>query len=140
MALGRERGASTVEFAVVLPLLLLLVFGIIEFGVFLYDKAVITNASREGARYGILYRPDRSNLGSEINTVVQNYTQNNLITFGAAAVATADFPNGSPAAMVRGDLLMVRVQYPYGFLFVPAFISDLAGSVTLEAATTMRVE
>ena len=46
-----QRGAAAVEFAIVLPLLLVFVFGIIEFGFLLYDKAVITNASREGARY-----------------------------------------------------------------------------------------
>ena len=47
-----NNGASAVEFAVVLPLLVL-PFGIIEFSLALYDKAMITNASREGARAGI---------------------------------------------------------------------------------------
>jgi Flp pilus assembly protein TadG len=48
------RGASAVEFAIILPILILLVFGIIEFSLALYDKAMITNASREGARAGIV--------------------------------------------------------------------------------------
>ena len=47
-----QSGASAVEFAIVLPILVLLVFGIIEFSVAFYDKAMITNASREGARAG----------------------------------------------------------------------------------------
>ncbi|HKK00735.1 MAG TPA: TadE/TadG family type IV pilus assembly protein, partial [Desulfuromonadales bacterium] len=65
-----ERGASAVEFALVLPLLLVILFGIIEFGFILYDKAMITNASREGARAGIvLYTPGYGRLSA---TGIQN--------------------------------------------------------------------
>ena len=56
MKIKSENGASAVEFALVMPLLFVLIFGIIEFGIFLYDKAVITNASREGARAGVVAR------------------------------------------------------------------------------------
>ena len=41
----RQRGAALVEFTLVVPLLLMILFGIIEFSVLLYDKAVVTNAS-----------------------------------------------------------------------------------------------
>ena len=44
-----QKGASLVEFALVLPLLMLILLGMIEFGLLLYNKQVITNASREGA-------------------------------------------------------------------------------------------
>ena len=43
-----------VELALALPMMLLLIFGAVEFGTAMYDKAVITNASREGARFGIV--------------------------------------------------------------------------------------
>src|SRR6185312_11491700 len=46
----RERGAAAVEFALVLPVLLMLIFGIIDFGRMLAAKIVITEAAREGAR------------------------------------------------------------------------------------------
>ena len=49
--INNQNGAALVEFAIVLPLLLILIFGIIEFGVMFYDKAMITNATREGARW-----------------------------------------------------------------------------------------
>ena len=52
----KQRGAETVEFAIILPILLIILFGIMEYGIVLYDKAVITNASREGARSGIAYK------------------------------------------------------------------------------------
>ena len=47
-----EDGVAAVEFALILPVLLVLVFGIINYGILLYDQAVITNAAREGARWG----------------------------------------------------------------------------------------
>ena len=47
-----ERGVAAVEFAIVFPLMLLLMFGIIEFGTMMYDQIMVTNAAREGARWG----------------------------------------------------------------------------------------
>jgi len=70
-----------VEFAIILPLLALLVFGIVELTFALYDKAMITNASREGARVGIVYRIPAVT-DSEISSVVNNYLGSHLITFG----------------------------------------------------------
>ena len=57
--LKRQEGSNLVEFALVLPLLLILVMGIVEVGLAIYDKAVITNACREGARAGIIFREQR---------------------------------------------------------------------------------
>ena len=48
----REDGAVSVEFALMLTLLLLIVGGVIDFGHYLYLRQVATNASREGARQG----------------------------------------------------------------------------------------
>ncbi len=110
-----NKGASAVEFAVILPLLVLLLFGIIEFSLALYDKAMITNASREGARAGIVYRvpavPD-----AEIATVVNTYLRNHLVTFGGApnAMVTVARNGNSP-----GGELKVRVAYTYTFLVLP---------------------
>jgi Flp pilus assembly protein TadG len=47
-----ERGAAVVEFALVLPILVLIVFGIINFGIVLAQKAALSNGVRIGARYG----------------------------------------------------------------------------------------
>ena len=53
-----EKGATLVEFVLVFPLLLLFTFAIIEFSVLMYDKAVITLGSREGARAAVVWRPE----------------------------------------------------------------------------------
>ena len=78
-----ENGAAALEFALVLPLLLLLIFGIIEFGIILFDKAVLTNSCREGARAGIVSKSPRLTR-PEINNIVDN-CQDHLITFGHQA-------------------------------------------------------
>jgi Flp pilus assembly protein TadG len=49
-----ERGAVAVEFALLLPLLLSLVFGIIQFGLALNEKLTLTHAAREGARAAVV--------------------------------------------------------------------------------------
>jgi Flp pilus assembly protein TadG len=48
---GRERGAAAVEFALIAPLLFMLLFGIFEFGLVWSQKNVYVGAAREGARY-----------------------------------------------------------------------------------------
>ena len=51
----QRQGSSAVEFAIIVPVFLLLTFGIVDFGHAWYMKQIITNASREGARYGARY-------------------------------------------------------------------------------------
>ncbi|MGN0334309.1 MAG: TadE/TadG family type IV pilus assembly protein [Lachnospiraceae bacterium] len=50
-----EKGQATVEFALILPIFILLVFGIIDFGWLFYNKIQVNNASREGARYAVVH-------------------------------------------------------------------------------------
>lgn len=150
--LSSQEGASAVEFALVLPLLLLIVFGIIEFGVIMYNKAMITNASREGARRGIVYRTDPSTgdysplSDLQIKTEVTNYLGNHLITLSGVSTPAITITRATDA--VSGyDLLTVQVDYPYNFLVVPPIAAiaapggaALPGAITLSSATKMRME
>jgi len=131
-----QSGASAVEFAIVLPVLILLVFGIIEFSVALYDKAMITNASREGARAGIVFRVP-SVTDEEIITVVNTYLGNNLITFGTPAPANTTVTR---IGFNPGDNLRVTVNYTYTFLLIPSFVTSLSGGINMMAETVMRME
>ena len=153
MKIENQKGAVAVEFAIVLPLLVLLVFGIIESSAFLYDKAMITNASREGARTGIVYSyPDRIS-DAEIITVVENYCKAHLITFND----DPDAPDPLVVEITRtgsgssGDPLIVKVTYRYDFFVLPnisGLFSDpdnpdpdpLPPGIDLAAETVMRLE
>ena len=134
--LKNQKGVAAVEFALVLPILVMMAFGIIEFSLILYDKAVITNASREGARAGIVSQSPRVPDG-EVTTVVENYCKDYLVTFGT--------PNTPVTAIARtgnsfGDDLTVAVTYSYGFLVLPNFITGITGPLDLTATTVMRME
>lgn len=132
-----QKGASAIEFAIVLPLFLVLVFGIIEFGVIMYDKAVITNASREGARFGILFT-DKDTTDAGIATKVNEFlSATNLISLGGGATHTI---TSLPATRPRGTPLSVTITYPYDFLVIPSFIPGIPQTLSLSATTIMRME
>jgi Flp pilus assembly protein TadG len=108
-----RKGASAVEFALILPMLILLFFGIIDFGLLIYDKQVITNASREGARAGIVQKMPRLS-ASDITSVVDAYAKDRLVTFGSIKNPVTNVPSGNCAA--SGQDLVVSVSYNYQFL------------------------
>ena len=90
-----------------LPFLCLLLLGVVELSVLIHNKAVITNASREGARYGIaaLGGPYTD---TNIQQWVSNYMQNRLISFSPSTAVTTITRGGSSP----GSELRVRVDYP----------------------------
>jgi len=130
-----QEGQALVEFALVIPFLLLLMFGLIEFGLLLYNQQVITNASREGARYGIVSRPERRTL-EEIRVVVDSYAGSRMITFGSDTPTTTMETTGTSF----GDDLTVNVTFEYQFLVLPQFVGTLAGVQELRARTVMKYE
>jgi Flp pilus assembly protein TadG len=134
-----QNGTAVVEFALVLFPLVVLIFGMVEFGFFLYNQQVITNASREGARAGIVAQDPRVPDG-QIASIVNIYCQQYLVTFGAR--------NDPVTSVTRGDTpnppLTVTVTYSYGFLAIPKLINLIPGIITdpypMTAVTTMRCE
>jgi Flp pilus assembly protein TadG len=141
MRVDNERGASAIEFAIVLPVLLLILFGIIEFSLLMFDKAVLTNASREGARAGIVYRSPTRMSAPEITAVVNGYCQNHLISFGSTTpVPAVDINPEDPSGIASGETLIVTVSYTYDFLLLPSFVTRLAPGINLVATTAMRAE
>ncbi len=127
-----QKGVAAVEFAIILPVLLLIIFGIIEFGLLLYDKQVITNASREGARAGTVVGVSRVD-DAGILAVMNRFIANHLVTFGTTPSLDITIDPVDRTDMDFGDELTVTVTYDYGFLVLP-------GSQTLVAQTVMRME
>jgi Flp pilus assembly protein TadG len=134
-----ESGAELIEVALTLPLLLLVVLGIIEFGFLFQQYEVITNAAREGARVAVLpgYKiPD------DAKTRVNDYlTASGLDSSKATtnAVVLAPLAVGSNCI----SPVKVTVAYPHPVPYVGGIITYFGGSfgsVTLNATATMRVE
>ena len=138
MLIKNQNGATVVEFAIILPLLIVFLFGIIEFSLLLYNKQVITNASREGARAGIVARVPRLT-DAEIVAVVNQYAQNRLVTFGTEnfPLPAISPPEGSRTGNLFGTDLTVSLTYDYDFLILSNFGLD---PITLQEASTMKME
>ena len=138
-------GQAIVEFAFVLPLLLIIVLGFIEFGILFFNKAMVTNASREGARVGIELRKSGSACvavpDSEIATAVSDYLQSKLITFGGSATPTTSVTRTgtSPDCDPGGGTVEVQVSYTHTYLAFPR-LAGWDGTVDIGAETTMRRE
>ena len=127
-----QRGASAIEFAIILPVLLVILMGTMEFGYVMFAKAVITNASREGARRGIVYGDPRPG-DAAIVQAVNDYCSN-LIP--SATVTTQVARAGSDA----GNPLTVRVNYLHNFWVLHNLPFGIAGPIDLGAQTVMRME
>ena len=138
-----ERGAMAVEFALITPILLLLVVGIIEFGILLVNQAMLTNASREAARAGIVASNPRPS-GTAITSIVNAYLTNAGLNAGSATVTVQNLTTGvtcgaTPCCTGFQHDLSVRVIYAYSFVALPSLISGFS-TPTLGATTRMKCE
>lgn len=126
-----QRGAALVEFALILPVLLLILMGIIEFGIIMYDKAIITNASREASRERVVYNAPAE---SAIKTKIISSYGGLPITFGGDTLTTDDI-TFTPETEGANTYWTATVSYTYKFMFSP-----IGGTLNLTSSTTMRAE
>ena len=145
-ALPRIRsrsGNALVEMALVLPLLLLVFAGIVDFGFLFQRYEVITNAAREGARVGVLpgYTPD------DAWQRVLDYVQAGLGDGALAAVGTPDVQTITLGAGTGAPFqaTQVTVNFTYNYVILGPIVSLATGgtwspSITITARSTMRRE
>ena len=136
MSRRREAGQSLVEFALIAPLLMLLVLATIDGARAVFAYNTIANAAREGARYGIVHGATSSTpVGPGVNetelvTHVEQFTR----SFPAPDIAvTPTWPQGSNS---DGSPVAVQVTYQYRPLF-GGLIG--IGPMTLRASSTMVI-
>lgn len=129
-----ERGAAAVEFALVLPLLLAMLLGVVEMGLALYDKAVLTHASREGARAGIVLRSPKLST-SEISAIVLQRSQSALISLLPSSPPQVTVLQSSPAAYP--NTLQVSVQYTFQGIALGGLMQALGTPWVIHATTVM---
>jgi len=149
-----QRGAAAVEFAIVLPLLLAILLGIVEFSLIMYDKAQITSASRNGARFGTMWSPSSRPSCNDISAAsgpVRRY-ESGMITFGGSHAITTTCPgaadNTHPICTQDGhETLTVRAQFTYRFMLDPTRLLSLYTGTSanwtgliLQSDTIMRCE
>lgn len=127
-----KKGQTLVETALILPVVLLILLGIVEFGRLFCNYLVVSNASREGARYASLSKTD-AEVKQKINELVSaaGISQDDI---------TISFSNGEDIR-IPGESIEVRVDYDHNLItpIVGPIISD-SGVIKLTSATRMRVE
>ena len=127
-----ERGAAAIEFALVLPLLLLIVAGITDFGRAFYTQIVMTNGAREGVRLVAMGFPE-----SDAQVRVNEATGDR----GTASYASPPCPDTSgPDVVVK---LRVTPTEPFTWIFLDDVMSlfpgaPLGAAPTLDALGAMR--
>jgi len=123
----RSRGIASLEFVIIMPVLLTLLFGVMEYGWMMTKSGELVNAAREGARTGA--RPDATT--ADINSVVDARM--------ADAGMNGHTTNITAAAAV-GDPVTVQVTVPYdgGVELVGFFLVPVPGS--LQASVSMSKE
>ena len=127
---SRRRGAAVVEFAVVAPLLFLVLFTTIEGGRMIVVNQILANASREGARRAVLEQAS----AAEAQAVTAEY-----LTDASISGATVTVSPSSLDMLAHSDPVTVTVSVPFAsvsWLPAPMYFKEW----TLSQQTVMRAE
>jgi Flp pilus assembly protein TadG len=124
------RASVVVEFALLLPLMLTLIFSIIELGSAWYSKQMLVNASREGARLGAMFE---GGTDAEVVAFVQNMLEQSGFP-GNVAVTSAG------AGGTSGTQVQVQVTGQHQLPVLGSLVPGFPESITLSATTIMRHE
>lgn len=126
-----ESGQAVVEFAIVLPVLILLVLGIMEFGRALSALMVLQNAAREGARYGITVYSDPNS-----DELIEDRVRQEAGSLDGAAdpVQLQVTITPDPAGRAPGGDLQVSLLYNFEFV-----VSFLGSGLTIRSSMSMQM-
>lgn len=135
------------EFAIIVPVFLLLTFGIVDFGHAWYMKQLMVNASREGARYGTRYKEIDGTRVLPTSLNIQDYVKNTWglsnmlpgdsnpnVTLGGAAATETD------PTQLTGKDLTVTVTARKNWLVIGKLVPGLASYLDLSTKTDMKCE
>jgi Flp pilus assembly protein TadG len=155
----RERGNTLLEYAIVVIVLLMFLFGIIDFGRALYAYHFVANAAREGTRFAIVRGSSADCTGMAgcpaDNDSIQDYVQNMATGIGLnnASSITAAIASETPAnsgltctatPIQPGCIAQVTVQYPFKFIFpflpkATCRINSVSASICMTSTSEMVV-
>ncbi len=142
---NRQKGQGMVEFALVAPILFLMLFGVMEGGWLMFHNHQVSNAAREGARFAVV---NGEMSGTNLTTqMVRDRIEDRVTLFNPGSLdvtLTCEEPNGggsieeecTPELMAPDQRVRVEVDYTHetlvGFIFQQATIG-------LSSSSTMRV-
>lgn len=135
-----EKGIAAIELALVLPIFVLLIIGLMDLAVMMYNTQVITNASREGARWGVITNNNPTHLPWACSTtstteaspcgIANKLASGLLVSFKGTPVSTSTATGGGTA----GSTVTVVTTYQFSGMGL------FPGAVTLTGETRMNYE
>ena len=139
----RGRGQSLVEFAVVFPVFMLVLSGILDFGFMLYSRMTVISATREGARSAITQAADVTKIPVRVRDAVWSAVGGTGLTLAnlqpdppvitcVRTSGTCNFSTKTPPSAVPGDSVNVTVTYSYKSFFPLLFGSTFNLSSTVQ--------
>ena len=140
-SVGRRRGASAVEMAIVLPLLLLMIFGIIEFGRAIMVHQILVNAAREATRRAVI--PGATD--AQVLSRVSNYMSSAGITGYTVSLeidGTAATLDGSSTSITNApskSAIGIQISVPYNQVSW-GIMNLIGGNRNFAAGVQMRKE
>lgn len=137
----RRRGATAVETAMVLIPLLMVIFGVFEYGWLLMNWNLLNNAAREGCRYAVVNNTSTT-ISTDVQTLVNGYMAGETKNFNSFTVTVSGTHNGVSTAvnsLVAGDMMTVTVSGQYRFMNVIPLIT-MPTTMTISSSVIMVCE
>lgn len=126
----QRRGAAVVEFALIVPVMLVFTFGMIELTRISSVKESLTQASREGARVGVRPTADASDVTTRVNEELEIMG----LTEASVTITPSVLEDATP-----GDYIRVQITIPFSEAsWIPSFFQF--DSMDISAETVMRRE
>jgi Flp pilus assembly protein TadG len=136
-----DEAAQLVEFALVLPMLLLVVLGIAEFGFIFQRYEVVTNAAREGARMAVLPGYTNADVIARVRVYVTQGRVPTTATNPNIAITNVSIPVGAGLPPINAKRVVVTYTHTYTFLpNIGAWFGATYTTVPLQAVAEMRKE
>lgn len=138
----RERGAAAVEFALVLPVLVLLILGMVDFGFAISAEAIVGNAARDGARVASLGGSEsvaKSAALKSSSSLVGTPPTVNVKCLQADLVTACPGANYDAARSV-GSIVVVTVSYNYHYITPFVSMVGVADPLVVSKSSYMRIE
>lgn len=132
-----DEGSVSLEFVILLPILILVFVGVMDLSLMMYDKSALVAAARTAARAGTVVSVPALTT-DQIAAVAASSVNASVINSGAssAPVITVTHANGTST----GNPLTVQISYVYRGLLLGSALSALTGPVSLNATAVMNYE
>ena len=135
-----ERGQAVLEFALILPLFLIVLFLIVDFSIGFGRWIVITNSTREAARFAAVQQGPALTVITDVKQRAVD-TSNGVLSAGDVEVAFIDGPDTNFTAGDRGDSVVVGASFDHSLLTPLGFFTGIVwDTITISACTDMRQE